>query len=105
MWVALILHNYYIRGRPHDLQNTLSGHVSSFWRGVLKASMAFTSGIKIEVRDGCSIKFCLDRWVDNDTLSFIFPNLFVLTLDPFTIVNTQTYLCDEKNDWAPQFRK
>jgi len=44
---TLILHSYY-RRRPHDLQNTLSGHISPFWRGVLKASMAFASDIKLK---------------------------------------------------------
>ena len=47
-WLSSSIINYK-RRRPHDLHHALSGHVSPFWRGVLKASIAFESGIKIGV--------------------------------------------------------
>ena len=47
LWVALVIYNYYRRRRAYDLHNSLSEHVSPFWRGVLKASTTFASDIKI----------------------------------------------------------
>ena len=77
--MALVLHNYCRRRRPHDLHNTISRHVSLFWRGVLKASMALASDIQIEVGDGYSTrKYWLDHWVGNDT--FVFKLLIYLCL-------------------------
>ena len=35
-WVKVVLHNYYRRHRPLDLQDKLPGRVSPFWRGFLK---------------------------------------------------------------------
>ena len=103
--VVLIVHNYYRRKRPHDLHNNLSGHVSPFWRGALKASMTFASGIKVEVGDSCSNRFWLDYWVGHDTLAFMFPNLFLIAIDSSAIVSTQTYLFGGRMIWSPQFRR
>jgi len=78
LWVAIVLHNYYRRRRPYDLYSTIFGYVSFFWRGVLKTSMAFTSGINIKVRDGCMARFLLDYWVCDVTLASLFLDLFLL---------------------------
>ena len=51
--------------------------------GVLKASLVFASGKKIEVGNGCSIRFWLDQWVSNDILASVFPNIYVLYLGSF----------------------
>ena len=48
-WVGLVTHNYYRRRRARDLHISLVGHVSPFWRGVLKASTAFATGTNIVV--------------------------------------------------------
>jgi len=40
-----------------SLLSTLSGHIPPFWSGILKASLAFEAGIKIEVRNDCSTRF------------------------------------------------
>ena len=60
LWVALISYNYYRRRRVHDSKSSLFGHLSSFWRRVLKVSTVFAFGIKIEAGDGCTTRFCLD---------------------------------------------
>ena len=84
--VNLDINTSYIRRKPFDLNNFLSGHVSPFWRGVLNVSKAIASGIKIEVGNGCSTRCWVDYWVDNDAVVSTFPNLFMLAVDPFTTV-------------------
>jgi len=43
--------------------------------------------------------------VGNYTLAFVFSSIFVLALNPCTMVNTQTSLFDERMIWTPQFRR
>ena len=100
-WVDLVTYNYSRRRKAHDLY----GHVSPFWRGILKASTAFASGIKIDVGDGCTTRFWLDHWVGNDALASIFPNLFAVARDPSATVITQTCLFEGNRIWAPLFRR
>ena len=69
------------------MHTNLSGYVSPFWRGVLKASKAFSSVIKIEVGNDFSTRFWLDHWVGNDTLASTFPNLFQLAMDSSALAN------------------
>ena len=67
----------------HDLQPSIYGHVSTFWQGILKATMAFfVSRIEIEIGDGRSTQFWLDHWVSYEILAMKFPNHFGLALDP-----------------------
>ena len=87
--MTLALHNYYKRRRIQDLQTLIHVHVSPFWRGVLTAITAFASNGEIEIGDGHSTRFWLDRWVGNDTLAMKFPNLFGLALDPSAMVGSQ----------------
>jgi len=54
-WPSLL--TIIIEGRQPMTYNPLSGHVSLFWRGVLKVSTAFASGITIVVGDGCTTRF------------------------------------------------
>jgi len=100
---GLVIHNYYRRIWSHDMHNTNSRHVSTFWRGVLKASTSFESGVKVVVRDGCTIRFWLDHWVGNDTLASLYPILYSLARNPSTMVNSQTYLLDGRMLSAPLF--
>ena len=80
--------------------------VSPFWRGILKASMTFVFGIKIKVGAvGCIIGFWLDHWVGDATLASLFPNLFLIVMDPSSMVNTQICLFEGKMIWVPQFRR
>ena len=104
-WVDLVMHNYYRRRRAHNLHITLTGHVSSFWIGVLKASTDFASGTHIVVGDGYPTRFWLDHWVRNDTLASLFPNLFALARDPSTTVKSQTRVLDGNTIWDPHFRR
>ena len=56
-WVTVVLHNYYRRGRPLDLHDKLAGHVSHFWRGVLKTTNAFKIELRICCGQGTFVKF------------------------------------------------
>jgi len=66
--------------------------MSPIFGGVLKASKTFVSDIKINVGDGCSTRFFLDHWVGDTTLVSLFPDLYLLAMNPSTTVNTQTRL-------------
>ena len=98
-----ILFNYYRRRSPDDLHTNLSGYVFLFWRGVLKASKALSFGSKIEVANGCSTRFWLEYWVDNDILVSTFPSLSQLAMDLSSLASTQTYLLDGRRFWALNF--
>ena len=102
-WVGLVTRNYYRRRRPHDLHISLSGHVSHFWRGILKASIAFAFGTNIVAGNGCTTRFWLDHLVGNDTLASKYPNLFVVTKDHSSMINSQICSLDGRMIRAPLF--
>jgi len=51
-WKQVVQYNYYRRRRPLDLLDKLSGRVSPFWRGVLKAAIAFKLGLRLSSGQG-----------------------------------------------------
>ena len=65
--------------------------------------MAFASGIKIIVGDGIMTKFWLYHWVGDVTLAFMFHDLYLLAMDPSTMMNTQTCLSKGRRIRAPHF--
>jgi hypothetical protein len=55
---------------------------SSFWKDVTVDQEVIEFYFNKTVGNGKSIKFWLDRWVCETTLSYEFPNLFILAIDP-----------------------
>ena len=95
-----------IGGENHMLFNILFMVISLlFGEGSSKAIDAFSSGIMIEVGDGCSTRFWLDHWVSDNILAKKFSNLFTISLNPCAKVKQQTCELDGFILWAPHFKE
>ena len=84
-----MLHNYYRRRRPLDLQGNIPARVS-FLAGVLRSTTSFRPGLSLQCGKGSSIKFRKDRYTGDLPLALAFLSLFAIALDPDAYVGTQT---------------
>lgn len=83
----------------------ISGYISPFWRGVLKAAWAFRLGVKVTVGDGSTVGFWRDHWIGSRCLALEFLNLYTIAASPSAPVADFLLTNHGSRTWHIQYRR
>jgi len=67
LWAKVLIFKY-LKKTPAGLVLARKSGFSAIWRGLLKVWPSVSNGLHWSVRDGCSTRFWMDRWVDSGAI-------------------------------------
>lgn len=86
--------------------------VSNFWQGILSVAAEnpdlqdfFLQKFKVIVGNGRRVRFWIDRWINNQSLSAVFPRLFSLSVEKDGTLFEFFHSRGVGTDWNIAFRR
>jgi len=65
---------------------------SNFWNNILSIKEFFWHNISWHLGNDSNIRFSVDKWLGNNTIKSMFPNVTDLALDPYSPIKEQVTL-------------